>query len=293
MNAIIPVPADFNFDFSLEFLRRSPREILHKVTDDGSVTKVLRTGDELTVVSLTRHKEGILLSFPSGDPSPETLTSLVSYVREWFDLDSDLKPFYKIASKDKILGPLAKKYRGHRIMSYPDLFESLIWAVLGQQINLQFAYTLKQRFVTAFGTCIQADGQVHYLFPLPEKIAGLQDTDLLPLQFSRQKSQYTVNIAKAFVAGEISKEKLKQLTFAEAREALMKIKGVGNWTANYALMRTFRYPNAFPLEDAGLHNALKKQLGLKTKPSLVRVKKIFSNYKGWEAYATVYLWKSL
>jgi len=68
---------------------------------------------------------------------------------------------------------------------------------------------------------------------------------------------------------------------------------VGNWTANYALMRTFRYPNAFPLEDAGLHNAIRNQLKLKSKPSLEKVKRLFKKYKGWEAYATLYLWKSL
>jgi DNA-3-methyladenine glycosylase II len=58
-------------------------------------------------------------------------------------------------------------------------------------------------------------------------------------------------------------------------------------------MKTFRYPDAFPLEDAGVHNAIKNQLGLKSKPNLTRVKKIFKSYKGWEAYATLYLWKSL
>ena len=79
----------------------------------------------------------------------------------------------------------------------------------------------------------------------------------------------------------------------EAKEELMKIKGVGNWTANYALMKTFRYPDAFPLEDAGLHNAIKNIKGMKAKPSLDQVKRIFKKYKGWEAYATLYFWKSL
>jgi len=49
----------------------------------------------------------------------------------------------------------------------------------------------------------------------------------------------------------------------EAKEILMKIKGVGNGTANYALMKAFRYPDAFPLEDAGLHNTIKKSIRLK------------------------------
>lgn len=158
---------------------------------------------------------------------------------------------------------------------------------------MQFAYTLKQRFVEAFGKTIEFKDQRYYLFPEPEQVARLTDADLLPLQFSRQKSMYAVNIANAFVKGDISKEKLRGLPLAEAKEMLMKIKGVGNWTANYALMRTFRYPDAFPLEDAGLHNALKRQLGLKAKPDVDKVKRIFRKYKGWEAYATLYLWKSL
>jgi DNA-3-methyladenine glycosylase II len=59
------------------------------------------------------------------------------------------------------------------------------------------------------------------------------------------------------------------------------------------LMKTFRYPDAFPLEDAGIHNAIKNLKKLERKPTLDEVKKIFAKYEGWEAYATLYLWKSL
>lgn len=91
----------------------------------------------------------------------------------------------------------------------------------------------------------------------------------------------------------MSREKLQDLPLDEAKHQLMKIKGIGNWTANYALMKTFRRPNAFPLEDAGLHNALKNLKKLERKPTLPEVIKIFKKYKGWEAYATLYFWKSL
>jgi DNA-3-methyladenine glycosylase II len=116
---------------------------------------------------------------------------------------------------------------------------------------------------------------------------------LLPLQFSKQKANYTVGISQAFAEGRMSKEKLVGLNLTQAKEELIKIKGIGNWTANYALMKTFRYPDAFPLEDAGVHNAIKNLKGLKVKPSLDQVRRIFKKYKGWEAYATLYLWKSL
>ena len=198
-----------------------------------------------------------------------------------------------MAKKDPVLQSLVKNYRGYRIIGQPDLFESLIWAVLGQQINLAFAYTLKQKFVETFGETIEVNGDRFHLFPTFSIVSRLAPEALLTLQFSRQKAAYTIGIANAFVDGSISKEKIKGLSLNDAKEELIKIKGIGNWTANYALMKTFRYPDAFPLEDAGLHNAIKNQLHLKAKPKLERVKKIFKKYKGWEAYATLYLWKSL
>ena len=188
---------------------------------------------------------------------------------------------------------MVEKYHGYRIIGQPDLFESLVWAVLGQQINLQFAYTLKQRFVEQYGEILDWNDQKYFLFPSPEVVFKLTMEELLQLQFSRQKAKYTIGIAQEFVKGTLSKEKLKGLTLQNAKEELIKIKGIGNWTANYALMKTFRYPDAFPLEDAGVHNAIKSLKKMKAKPDLDQVKRIFKKYKGWEAYATLYLWKSL
>jgi DNA-3-methyladenine glycosylase II len=229
----------------------------------------------------------------NGEFPANVITAVKAYVTEWFDLETDLSEFYKAVAKDKLLGPLAKQFFGYRIIGQPDLFESIIWAVLGQQINLQFAYTLKGRFVEQFGERLFWNNESFYLFPEAKLIAGLTDEALLPLQFSRQKSKYTIGISEIFASGEISKEKLQGMPLREAKEKLMKIKGIGNWTANYALMKTFRYPDAFPLEDAGVHNAIKNLKKMDRKPSLEEVKRIYKKYKGWEAYATLYLWKSL
>ena len=293
MNFQLPVPREFSFELSLMFLQRSPKELLHRV-GENSVRKLVRIENEDVLFELrpsTDHQLDItVLNAVLSDHQKQRLTQ---YIIEWFDLDTDLKPFYALAGKDKLLKDLVKKYYGYRIIGQPDLFESLVWAVLGQQINVQFAYTLKQRFVEQFGAKLIFDGETYFLFPNPEAVSILSDEHLLPLQFSRQKSKYTVLIAEAFVSGEVSKEKLKGLALQEAKEKLMKIKGVGNWTANYALMKTFHYPDSFPLEDAGIHNAIKGLKKLDRKPTLDEVKKIFKKYKGWEAYATLYLWKSL
>jgi DNA-3-methyladenine glycosylase II len=288
----ITAPAEFDYEQNLQFLKRSSKEVLHRVEEDG-VVKLLNVNGEHVLFKVKKSGKGLIIEFLNSIPSVHTQEHIRNFVREWFDLETDLIPFYKLAKKDELLKDLVKKHYGYRIIGQPDLFESLVWAVLGQQINLQFAYTLKQRFVESFGERLSWNNQDYFLFPTPAQVAVLNDSHLLPLQFSRQKSKYSVNIAEAFASGTISKEKLKGLPLQEAKEILMKVKGVGNWTANYALMKTFRYPDAFPLEDAGVHNAIKNLKKMKQKPSLAQVKRVFKNYKGWEAYATLYLWKSL
>lgn len=289
---LLSVPDEFSYELCMSFLKRSPREVLHRIEEE-SVVKALYVGDEIVVFRICHQKNTLEIEFLMKKVSTSIKQKVSDYVREWFDLETDLKPFYAMAKKDDLLKSLIKKYYGYRIIGQPDLFESVIWAVLGQQINLQFAYTLKQRFVEEFGESVEIGSQKYFLFPSQEVVAQITPDQLLPLQFSRQKAAYSIGIAQAFAEGKLSKEKLVNLPLQEAKEELMKIKGIGNWTANYALMKTFRHPDAFPLEDAGVHNAIKNLLNLKSKPSLDRVKKIYKKYKGWEAYATLYLWKSL
>lgn len=288
----IPPPKEFSFELALAFLKRSPRELLHKVIDDR-IEKALRIEGTIIIFSIHYDKEDLVVEFLNTKATVAQATEVVKYIREWLDLDTDLKPFYAMCQKDKLLKGLVESFYGYRIVGQPDLFESIVWAVLGQQINLPFAYTLKQKFVEQFGEVLTLKEEFYYLFPTPEVVSKLTADQLLPLQFSRQKAAYTINIAKAFAEGRVSKEKLIGLPLKDAKELLMGIKGIGNWTANYALMKTFRHADAFPLEDAGIHNAIKNLKKLNRKPTLEEVKKIFKKYKGWEAYATLYLWKSL
>jgi len=288
----IKTPSEFSYDFSLSFLTRSSKELMH-IVHDRTVKKLIRVGDELVLFQVSEGKGNLHVEIVIHDPSEHVKQQVKNYVDEWFDLGTDLTPFYALARKDEVLKPIVKRFYGYRIMGQPDLFESLIWAVLGQQINVAFAYTIKQRFVEKYGERLEHEGHVYYLFPTAEQVATIAPEELLPLQFSRQKSNYTVGIAQAFASRQISREMFHGRPLLEAKEELMKIKGIGNWTANYALMRTFRYPDAFPLEDVALHKALRIQMNMRSKPPLDRVKRIFRKYKGWEAYATLYLWKTL
>jgi len=276
----------------LDFLKRSPKEKLHTI-DGASVIKAIPLGESAVLLRVKASGKRLFIQSLNRELIATEQSQVKKFVSEWLDLETDLKPFYNMAKKDKLLSGLVQQFRGYRIVGQPDLYESLIWAVLGQQINLGFAYTLKQRFVEKYGHSVEWNGQRFYLFPSYQTIAKVSPKELLPLQFSKQKANYTVVISQAFAEGKISKQLLAGLPLAQAKELLIQTKGIGNWTANYALMKTFRYPDAFPLEDAGVHNAIKNLKRMKTKPTLAQVKNLFKKYKGWEAYATLYLWKSL
>lgn len=62
-------------------------------------------------------------------------------------------------------------------MGIPDLFEAIAWGILGQQINLTYAYTLKRRLVEKFGTSVEYEGKRFWLFPTPDVIANLTVED--------------------------------------------------------------------------------------------------------------------
>lgn len=288
----LPTPEEFSYEQNLEFLKRSPKELLHSV-DGNTVWKALMAEGVPVLFTVAPARGGIAISFVHQPVDEGTKQLTIQYVEEWFDLKNDLKPFYAMAMRDRLLGPLVKKYFGYRIIGQPDLSESITWAIIGQQINLSFAYTLKQRFVERFGERIRWNDRDYYLFPTPKLVSDLAENALLELQFSKQKARYVIAVAQAFNARTLSKEQLTRLSFEDAKAELMKLKGIGNWTANYALMKTFRYPDAFPLEDAGVHNAIRNLKKMDRKPTLDEVKKVFRKYRGWEAYATLYLWKSL
>ncbi|MEW4326977.1 DNA-3-methyladenine glycosylase [Rossellomorea marisflavi] len=288
----INLPHPFSFEECLRFLARSDQEVLHEV-GDGEVVKLLKVEGELILCRVTSTGETLNVAFLNTSPSQRARELVADYMVEWFDFEQDLSGFMEMAGRDPVLKPFAERYEGMRILCIPDLFEALVWAILGQQINLTFAYTLKKRFVERYGESVTFNGSTHWLFPSCERVATLSIDELRELQFTRRKAEYILDLAKAMERGELSKEKLLQLDASAIRDRLLAIRGVGAWTADYVRMKCFHDRSAFPVADVGLHLALKEALGLERKPTIEEIEELAINWKGWEAYATFYLWRSL
>lgn len=286
-------PKEFNFEECLTFLDRSNLEVLHQIKE-GAVYKLIKVNESLILCKIGFMDNVIKVEFPIGPPSIKFRQKVAEYIWEWFDLEQDLGGFYQVANQDKVLKNLAQKYYGLRIMCIPDLFEALVWAIIGQQINLTFAYTLKKRFVEQFGESLTFEGNTFWLFPSFEKIALINVDDLRKLQFTNRKAEYTIDIAKAMTNGQLTKEVLLQkMDNQQVKKTLMMIRGIGAWTADYVMMKCLHIPSSFPIADVGLQNALKNLLGLESKPTIEEIEELAADWEGWQAYATFYLWRSL
>lgn len=288
----VPLTQPFRFEEILDYLTRSPEECLYQVLDNRIYRWVKLSGENLLIEIRNRENQALEIYFPDHIPSSVARKAVVSYVQEWFDLGIDLAPFYDMMRRDNLLKFLVNDYKGLRLIGVPDLFEALSWAIIGQQINLTFAYTLKKRFVESYGLSLEWRGKHFWMFPEPEKIANLTVQDLKKLQFTGRKAEYLIGIAQKICNKTLSKSQMLQ-DLREARQQLLQIRGIGPWTAEYVLMRCLRDPSAFPIQDVGLHNAIKNLQRSATKPSIEEIQEMGESWGQWKSYATFYLWQSL
>ena len=291
----IKVPEAFSFAENLKYMSRSDNECMYDIKDNKIYKAIPLKGETFLIEIRSENDRDLIIQFITRDPSQKQVFSGVEkYVKEWFDLDRDLEPFYELAKSDPLLKKPVHDCYGLRIVGITDLFEALCWAIIGQQINLPYAYTLKRRFVESFGRHIEWEGQKYWLFPTPDEIVKLSVADLAQLKMTTKKSEYLIQVAKLISEDELSKEKLLEAgDIDKAEKMLVKIRGIGPWTANYALMRCLRFPSAFPIDDVGLQNAIKHLLSTDKKPTKGEILKMSSGWANWEAYATFYLWRVL
>ncbi len=287
----IPKPPLFSFRECLWFLNRNYDDCLYEVTDDA-VRKLIPLEKEIVLFEV-KETANYLIVEVLNNANPDEI-QLADYVKEWFDLKSDLTDFYSLLQKENDLVYMVKEYHGLRLIGINELFESLCWSIIGQQINLTFAYKCKRALVEKYSYSENYQGKKHYLFPKAAVLAKLTVAELRTIQFSRQKAEYIIGIAQLFADNKISKTAILSLKEESAiAKELIKIRGVGEWTANYAMMKCLKCPNALTYGDVGLYNALHAIKGFPKRPSREQLADFFAPFEGWKAYLVLYLWRSL
>ena len=289
----IPVNDNFSFNECLWFLNRNFDDCMH-VVNAGSVRKALMVNDQPVLLNISMNGQNLQVQVLRGKADDRTESFIRRYITEWFDIDKDISAFYKLLITHKSLAYMPESFEGLHLVGIPDLFEALAWSIIGQQINLPFAYRVKRRFVEKYGSSILHDEVLYHIFPSYETVANVNPEDLREMQFSGRKAEYIIGLARSFISGEISKQKLAGIPdFISRQKALTGIRGIGIWTANYALMKSLKEPSCIPYGDAGLLNALMNHKIIGEKSDSKGISKFFEEFSGWESYLVFYLWRSL
>lgn len=203
----------------------------------------------------------------------------------------ELAPFYALAGSDPALAGLVRLFHGMRLPRTATLFEALTLAILGQQISASVARTMRMLLIERFGARAEYDGVTYQAFPTPEVILSALPEELRELKLSRSKAEYIRVIAAA--ALEPGWDELCELPDDEVVRRLTALRGVGNWTAQWALVRGLARPDALPLGDLALRRGVSRLWRDGEPVSDATVETIAEGWRPWRSYATAYLFAAM
>jgi len=184
----------------------------------------------------------------------------------------------ELAQRDPDLARIVSAFGPPPLWERQPGFPTLIYIILEQQVSLASARAAYNRLVQAAQ-------------PLtPENFLRFSDEALKAIGFSRQKTRYGRELAHAVLSGSLNLDALEGLEDGEVRERLMKIKGIGVWTADIYLLMALGRPDIWPRGDLALHAAMQQVKGLPKRPTSEEAHAISAAWHPWRAAAARLLW---
>jgi DNA-3-methyladenine glycosylase II len=170
----------------------------------------------------------------------------------------------------------------YQIRNSGDYFSDLCEAIVGQQLSGRAADTIWGRFKE--------------LFPkkkvTPKEVLKISEDEMRKAGMSYAKARSVRDLAAKVEAGELEIKKLDKLTDKEIMEQLIKVKGIGPWTAEMFLMFTLGREDIFSHGDLALVKAIKQIYKLEN-PTRDQIEEIVIKWSPYRSYACRTLWRSL
>lgn len=193
-------------------------------------------------------------------------------------VESLLDGVHTLARRDPDLARIVEELGSPPLWSREPGFATLVWIILEQQVSLASARAVWDRLLVLVS-------------PLtPQSFIELENEALKRIGFSRQKIAYCQNLAVAILRGEVQLETLDKLDDMAAKAELLKLKGIGAWTADIYLLMALGRPDIWPCSDLGLIKAVRALKNLEADPDTEQLERIGAAWQPWRAVATRLLW---
>jgi DNA-3-methyladenine glycosylase II len=289
--ALIPT-SPFDFDKSLQFLGIFGPTKNEQTVSSHSLTKATCIEDQTIVFQLnstgTTAEPGLEYALFSAQPITEaTKNAVVERMTFFLSLKDDLQPFYRIGREDADFAPIIEHLYGYHQVKFLTPFENACWAVLTQRNPMKIAQKTKQALIERDGSSLEVNGSVHWAFPEPIQIAVVDEGELLKLIRNERRTEYLLAVARAF--NEVDEEFLKTASDEEAETWLRNIKGIGEWSATFVMVRGLGRMEHVPLTETRLVEAASKVYGYGEELSRKDLKRLADRYGPWQGYWAHYL----
>lgn len=190
-----------------------------------------------------------------------------------------------LARHDSRLAPVVASFGVCPIRPHSDYYRELVESIIGQQLSVKAAASIRNRFVQLY------DGG----FPVPQQILATSVDELRAVGFSRAKAMYVQDLAQHVLDGKVDFSRFDDLSNQDIILELTAVRGIGEWTAHMFLMWCMGRTDVLPYGDLGVRNGVQRLYGLDTLPDRLTMEKIAAsnNWHPYESIASWYIWQSL
>ncbi len=294
--SIKPVPP-FNFELTAGYHTYFQNRYGTDTMEDGVYRRLIDLDDKLVLASVrsigTLEAPELALELQGPELSPDDVESATNRVSWLLGADQSLAPFYELGRADQAMAGLVEQFYGLHLPHTASVFEALVLAVLGQQISTNVARIIRTLLIETFGPSAEFDGETYYAFPRPASIWASSPAELHTMKLTQRKSEYVHGLAGSALDPEMGLECLEELTDREIVEKLVALRGVGMWTAQWALIRAVGRPDALPLGDLALRRVVSRLFMDGEDVNDAKVEEIAQRWSPYRTYATVYLFSAL
>src|SRR3989440_1614869 len=253
------------------------------VTAADRVRKAFPVSDtEAAVVEVAPRLDdtpGVALSVFAERPldGPEA-AALELWVRRWLGRDDDVAPFLAIARRDPALRPILAATHGLHQVRFASLAEGTVYFTLTQRSTQWYAAARKRRIAAELGPRLSVDGVEYVAFP---EFSALSTADLRGFAGNPARAARVAEVVAGVAA--LDEEWLRTAPYAEARDALLHVRGVGTFTAHALLLRVLGRSDDTPLEMAQFTGVAEAIYGADP-PGPDELREWYGPYVGWWAY---------
>jgi DNA-3-methyladenine glycosylase II len=188
----------------------------------------------------------------------------------------------KRLTKDKKFTVIATRFEPPLLTHSSNAFRALARAIIHQQLSTKAAATIEQRFILLYHP---------KKFPTPLDVKNTNQTKLRSVGLSNQKAGYMYDLSEKFIDKTVDPKHFHKMSDAEISEHVIRVKGIGEWSAQMFLIFALNRPNILPTGDLGIQKGAQLFFGLKSLPTPERLRTLATKFDGDHTVFALYLWK--